>query len=72
MGEEVVAQIELDVAGNADDDPARQELEDALGYKDGDDEQGSTSSSFCRVTPEWRSLTARRRDLRKVDRRCRY
>ena len=38
--EQVVAQIELDVAGDTDDHPARQKLEDSLGQRDGDDEQG--------------------------------
>jgi hypothetical protein len=38
--EQVVAQIELDIAGDADDYPARQKLEDSLGQRDGDDEQG--------------------------------
>ena len=28
MGEEIIAQIELDIAGDADDDPARQEEKD--------------------------------------------
>ena len=36
-GEEIVAKVEFDVAGNADDDPARQELEDPFG--DGESEQ---------------------------------
>ena len=38
--EQVVAQIELDIARDADDYPARQKLEDSLGQRDGDDEQG--------------------------------
>ena len=40
VGEQIVAQIEFDVAGNADDHPARQKLEDSFGQRDGDDEQG--------------------------------
>ena len=42
-GEEIVAKVEFDVAGNADDDPARQELEDPFG--DGEGEQA------CRRRP---------------------
>src|ERR1019366_5610885 len=38
--EQVVAQIEFDVAGDADDHPAREELEDAFDEGDGDYEQG--------------------------------
>ena len=38
--EQVVAQIEFDIAGDADDDPARQKLEDAFDEGDGDYEQG--------------------------------
>ena len=38
--EQVVAQIELDVARDADDHPARQKLEDALEQRDREDEQG--------------------------------
>ena len=40
MREQVVAQIELDVARDADDHPARQKLEDALEQRDREDEQG--------------------------------
>ncbi len=39
MREQIVAQIELDVAGNANDDPAGQELKDALGDEDGDNQR---------------------------------
>ena len=39
VGKEVVAQIELNIAGDADDHPARQKLEDTLGQRDGNDEQ---------------------------------
>jgi hypothetical protein len=37
--EKIVAQVELDVAGDANDDPARQELEDALGERDADHQE---------------------------------
>ena len=37
--EQVVAQIELDVAGDADEHPASQKLEDALSQRQGDDYQ---------------------------------
>ena len=37
--EQIVTQIELDVAGNANDDPAGQELKDALGDEDGDNQR---------------------------------
>ncbi len=36
MREEVVAQVVFDLARHADDDPARQELEDALGERHAD------------------------------------
>ncbi len=38
--EEVVAQVEFDFARDADHDPARQELEEALGGGNGDEQQG--------------------------------
>src|ERR1019366_820262 len=37
--DQVVAQIELDIARDSDDHPARQKLEDSLDQSDGDDEQ---------------------------------
>ena len=37
--EQIVAQIELDIAGNADDHPARQKLKNSLDQRDGDDQQ---------------------------------
>ena len=40
MAEEIVAQIELDLPGNADDDPAGKEEEDALGGRDQDQQPG--------------------------------
>ena len=39
MREQIVAQIELDVTGNANHDPASQELKDALGNEDGDNQR---------------------------------
>jgi hypothetical protein len=39
VGEKVVAQIEFDVAGNTDDHPAGEELEDTFAAGDGNDEQ---------------------------------
>src|SRR5208282_385298 len=38
--EQVVAQIEFDIARDSDDHPARQKLEDSLDQSDGDDKQG--------------------------------
>ena len=40
MGEQVVAQVEFDVARDADHHPAGQELEDTLGDEDSNDQQG--------------------------------
>src|SRR5580704_15408650 len=37
--EQVVAQIEFDIARDSDDHPARQKLEDALDQSDGNDEE---------------------------------
>ena len=35
MGEQIVAEVELDLARDADHDPAREVLEDAFGERDG-------------------------------------
>ncbi len=40
LAEEVVAEVELDVAGDADEDPARVKEEDALGHGDADEQAG--------------------------------
>ena len=40
LQEEVVAEVEFDVAGDADEDPAREEEEDAFGDGDGDEQAG--------------------------------
>ena len=40
LQEEIVAEVEFDVAGDADEDPAREEQEDALGDGDGDKQPG--------------------------------
>ena len=40
LGEEVVAEIELDIARDTDNDPAHEEQQDAVGHGDGDQQAG--------------------------------
>jgi hypothetical protein len=47
-GEEIVAQIELDVAGDADHDPARKKLENALAQCDADQQSGEEEELVAR------------------------
>src|SRR5208282_6200652 len=67
VSEEIVAQIEFDVAGNADYDPAREELEDAFGEKDADDSQG-IFQQFVRGDSGMEIVGGVAQDLRKLDR----
>ncbi len=51
MAEEIVAQVELDVARDADHDPAGQELEDAFDQRQSATSSSRIVSSLCEVTP---------------------
>ena len=58
--EQVVAQVELNLARNADQDPAGQELEDRLGSGDGQQRSGIKQQLMKIVTCLFRSSMARR------------
>ncbi len=58
MAEEIVAQVELDLARDADDDPTRKELEDSLARGNGQQQQHQVTI-FSWVTPWFSSSTMR-------------
>ena len=58
-GEQIVAKVELNVTGNADHNPAGEELKDSFGDGDGE-QQCRIEQSLCRVTPAFRSSVALR------------
>ena len=60
VAEQIVAQVELDVARDADQDPAGQELKDALGCRRPPTKAARRSAACACVTPWFRSSMARR------------
>ena len=69
--EEIVAQVEFDVAGDADDHPARQKLEDSLDQSDGDDQQG-IGEKFLAGHSGVKIVDGAARELAETESRCRY
>src|SRR5208337_1322948 len=62
--EQIVAQVELDIARDADDHIARQKLEDSLGQRDGNDQQG-VGEKFLPSDAGVKIVNGAAQDLRK-------